>query len=161
MYAVSEARKVREAVEERHADLAAVRVAAQDYVRAGIRRVVELVRVVREQDGGRAIGTIAHGLREVGAPCPRVVDRGQPELRSAPVDDDPLVAEHRDPTRAQHRDQGLAVSEVVVIAHRREDAVRRAKRSDDGRDVLVEVGAARHHVSGDDREIREGAVGRA
>jgi prolyl-tRNA synthetase len=64
-----------------------------------------------------------------------------------------LVSEDAHTARAQHRDEGLGVTKVVVVAHRHDDAVLAAEGADDVGDVLVERRAVCHHVTRDDDEI--------
>src|ERR1019366_3452878 len=66
-----------------------------------------------------------------------------------------------DAARPKERDEGLAFAEVIVIAHRHEDAVPGLERADHVGHVFVEIGAARHHVARHDGEIGRARVGRA
>ena len=104
----------------------------------------------------------AHRPRDVVALRPRIVDRREPELGAVALDHDALVAQDADPTSPEHRDERLALgAEVVVIAHRHEDALLGAQGADDIGHVFVEVGAAGHHIARDHREVRGATVGRA
>ena len=62
------------------------------------------------------------------------------QLGAVALDHDALVAQDADPTSPEHRDERLPLgAEVVVIAHRHEDALRGAQGADDIGHVFVEV----------------------
>ena len=122
----------------------------------------ELLGIVRQEDRRRALGPRGEGEVEVGALRPGVVDGCKIQALPAALEEHrPRCAGPARPSRGSGDIIGSPFAEVVVVAHRHDDAVLGAQGADDLGDVVVELGAARDHVARDDGEIGAERVGGA
>ena len=119
-----DAREVEARGEERHRDLAPMRVSAQHEVGAAFGQRRKEPRVVRQYDpAGRPRRSPSSVRAQTGAACPGVVDAADRHARAGALELGALVAEHGDARLSQLGDERFAVAEVVVVAHHGDDAV--------------------------------------
>jgi len=154
--ALAVARRDDLAAQDRHGDLAAVRVAG-DGERDAVGDVREQVGVVAQEQDGRAGGDGAHCPGDVGVARARIGDPGHVE--AAEVRD--LVLEHPDAGRAQRGGDALAAVAPVVVAEHGEDAERGVQLAEPPRDGLGRHGRAAADVGVDEVAEQQDEVGGA
>src|SRR6185369_12550073 len=140
---------------------AAVRVARKLELDAQLLRALPGVRLVREQDGGSAVGPATQGGAQVEAPAPGIVDAAQPEPVAGAGQEHAAVAQHAHAGALELAFDGVGASPEIVVAKAGEDAVGRGNGSDRLGGLPGESRRVVHDVASDHQEIRLQARGAA